>query len=183
MLRERLGTVLEFPSGITPEERELILGAATGRIKAGERPALEAKKQQLARFGLSGIPAFEGPAEEKIRRGTRESVADVSKAFAIDEINRRFQELTGTTDIASNLMGRLFTAEQIPEVLSGARRAEGFRAIDQLLNYLGLQIGGQQGVLSPYMQTLFARAGNVQDEGADWLPYLAYYLGLSLDNK
>ena len=177
MLKKRTGTALQYPSGITPEERNLILGATTERIQAGERPAIEASRQQMARFGLAGTPAFEGAAEAKIRRGTREQVAGASKAFSIDEINRRFQEMVGSSNVAGNLMSRLFTSEQMPEILSGARRAEGFRASDQMLNYLSILMGGQQGFMNPYAQTLMAR-GNVQQGAgaADWLPYLAYYM-------
>lgn len=177
MLRKRLGTTLERPSGITPEERNLILGATTERIQAGERPAIEASKQQMARFGLAGTPAFEGVAESKIRRGTREQIADVSKGFSIDEINRRFQEFAGSSEIAGNLMSRLFTSEQIPEILSGARRAEGFRASDQMMQYLSILMGGQQGFMNPYAQALMAR-GNIQPgaSSADWLPFMSYYM-------
>jgi hypothetical protein len=177
MLQERMGFALDYPTGITPEERNLILSSATERVQAGERPAIEASKQQMARFGLGGTPAFEGAAEAKIRRGTREGVADVTKAFSIDEINRKFQELTGTTNIASNLMSRLFDAEQMPEMLSGARRAEGFRASDQLLNYLSILMGGQQGMLNPMMGAISSRFGGGQQGGmGSWLPFLAYYL-------
>lgn len=177
MLQQRTGTALKYPSGITPEERELILGATTERIQAGERPALEANRQQLARFGLGGIPAFEGPSEAKIRRGTREQVADVSKDFSIDEINRRFQEMVGSSQVAGNLMSRLFTSEQIPEFLSGQRRAEGFRASDQMMQYMSMLMGGQQGFMNPYAQAMMAR-GNVQQGAgaADWMPFLAYYM-------
>lgn len=177
MLRKRLGTVLDTPTGITPEERNLILGATTERIQAGERPALEANRQQMARFGLAGMPAFEGAGEAKIRRGTREQVADVSKGFSIDEITRRIQDLTQTSDVAGNLMSRIFSSEQIPEILSGARRAEGFRASDQMMNFLSLLMGGQQGFMNPYAQALMAR-GNIQPGAstADWMPYMAYYM-------
>lgn len=177
MLRKRTGNVLDYPSGITPEERNLILGSTTERIKAGERPAIEANRQSLARMGLGGIPAFEGSSEAKIRRGTREQVAGASTAFSIDEINRRFQEMVGSSNVAGSLMSRLFEGEQIPEFLSGARRAEGFRASDQMLNYLNILMGGQQGFANPYAQALMAR-GNVQ-QGAgmgDWMPFLAYYM-------
>jgi hypothetical protein len=100
----------------------------------------------------------------------------VSKDFSIDEINRRFQEFAGSSNIAGNLMSRLFTSEQMPEILSGARRGEGFRATDQMMNFLSMLMGGQQGFMNPYAQALMARGNVQQGAGADWMPFLAYYM-------
>lgn len=179
-MRGRFGELLKYPRGLTPEEREAIISQATEGVKAAERPRLASMRTSLARMGLSGIPAFEIPEEQKIRRETSKQVAGVRGDIAIDEMTKRFQELTGSTEVAGNLMNRLFTAEQLPEVLSGGRRREGFEAISQLLNYLSLLMGGQQGMLSPLVQALMARMGTTGGEGADWLPYAGYLLGGTL---
>ncbi|GAH46731.1 unnamed protein product, partial [marine sediment metagenome] len=78
------------------------------------------------------------------------------------------------TGMAKELGTTMMRTEEIPEVLSGARRAEGFRSIDQFMNYLNMIMGGQGQMLSPYMQAIMAQGG-MGGQDLSWLPMLAYY--------
>ena len=166
--------LLEYPMGYTPEEREAIITQTLRGVKAGERGRIEAKRKGLSRMGLLGTGA-EFEEEEKERRFTAEKIAEVRKGFGVEEIMNRFQRLMGTTGMARELGTTMMRAEEIPEVLSGARRAEGFRSIDQYMNYLNMIMGGEQGALSPYMQAIMAQGG-MGGQDTSWLPFLAYYL-------
>ncbi|MBA7687158.1 hypothetical protein ES703_95618 [subsurface metagenome] len=166
--------LLEYPLGYTPEEREAIISQTLSGVKAGERGRIEAKRKGLSRMGLLGTGA-EFEEEEKERRFTSEKIAEVRKGFGIEEIMNRFQRLMGTTGMARELGTTMMRAEEIPEVLSGARRAEGFRSIDQFMNYLNMIMGGQRGMLDPYMQAIMGQAG-MGGQDMSWLPFLSYYL-------
>jgi len=173
-LQERMGFLFKYPKGYTPEEREAIISQTVRGVKGGERGRIEAKRKGLSRMGLLGTAA-EFEEEEKERRYTAEQIADVRKRFGVEEIINRFQRLLGTTGMAKELGTTLMRAEEIPEILSGARRAEGFRSIDQFLNYLNMMMGGQVGMISPYMQATMTQAG-MGGQDLSWLPMLSYYL-------
>nr|MCK4793588.1 hypothetical protein [Desulfobacteraceae bacterium] len=173
-LRERMSYLFKYPQGYTPEEREAIISQTVSGVKMGERGRIEAKRKGLSRMGLLGTGA-EFEEEEKERRYTAEQIADVRKGFGVEEITNRFQRLLGTTGMAKELGTSLMRAEEVPEVLSGARRAEGFRSIDQFMNYLNMIMQGQQGMLNPYMQATMTQAG-MGGQDLSWLPMLSYYL-------
>lgn len=173
-LEERMGFLFDFPKGYTPEEREAIISQTVKGVKMGERGRIEAKRKGLSRMGLLGTGA-EFQEEEKERRFTAEQVADVRKSFGVDEITNRFQRILGTTGATQQLMATLMRSEQIPEMLSGQRRAEGFRSIDQFLAYLNMMMGGQVGMMQPYMQATMTQAG-MGGQDLSWLPMLSYYL-------
>lgn len=172
-LRGRGKYLLDFPLGYTPEEREAIISQTLHGVKSGERARIEAKRKGLSRMGLLGTGA-EFEEEEKERRFTSEKIAEVRKGFGVEELLTRFQRLLGTTGMAKELGTTLMRSEEIPEVLSGARRAEGFRSIDQYMNYLNMIMGGQKGFLDPYMQATMAQGG-MGGSDLSWLPMLAYY--------
>lgn len=174
-MRERMGYLFKYPMGYTPEEREAIIAQTLRGVKAGERGRIEAKRKGLSRMGLLGTGA-EFEEEEKERRYTAEQIADVRKGFGVEEIVNRFQRLMGTTGMAKELGTTLMRAEEMPEVLSGARRAEGFRSIDQFMNYLNMIMGGQMGMMSPYMQATMTQAGIGEGQDLSWLPFLSYLL-------
>ena len=173
-LRERMGFLFKYPKGYTPEEREAIISQTVSGVKSGERGRIEAKRKGLSRMGLLGTGA-EFQEEEKERRFTAEQIADVRKSFGVDEITNRFQRMLATTGSAQQLGATLMRAEEVPEVLSGQRRAEGFRSIDQFLSYLNMMMGGQTGMMQPYMQATMNQAG-MGGQDLSWLPMLSYYL-------
>lgn len=173
-LKERMGFLFKYPQGYTPEEREAIISQTVKGVQGGERGRIEAKRKGLSRMGLLGTGA-EFEEEEKERRFTAGQVADVRKGFGVEEIVNRFQRLLGTTGMARELGTTLMRSEEIPEIMSGARRAEGFRSIDQFINYLNMIMGGQMGTLNPYMQATMTQAG-MGGQDMSWLPMLSYYL-------
>jgi hypothetical protein len=173
-LKERMAYLSDYPKGYTPEEREAIIAQTVKGVQGGERGRIEAKRTGLSRMGLLGTGA-EFEEEEKERRYTAEQIADVRKGFGIDEITNRFQQILGTTGAQQQLAATLMRAEEAPEVLSGARRAEGFRSIDQFMNYLNMLMGGQTQMMNPYMQATMTQAG-MGGQDLSWLPMLSYYL-------
>jgi hypothetical protein len=173
-LKGRMGYLFEYPRGYTPEERQAILNYATRGVERGERARIESKRKGLSRLGLLGTGA-EFEEEEKERRSTREAVSGLKEGLAIDEIRNRFQDILGTTGMARDLATTLMRAEQGPEVLSAARRGEGFTATQQLLQYLSLLMGGQTGMMNPYMQAVMAQMG-IGGQDMSWLPFASYLL-------
>lgn len=173
-LRERMQFLFNYPKGYTPEEREAIISQTVKGVQMGERGRIEAKTKGLSRMGLLGTGA-EFEEEEKERRFTAEQIADVRKGFGVDEITNRFQRILSTTGATQQLAATLMRGEQIPEILSGQRRAEGFRSIDQFLSYLNMLMGGQTGMMNPYMKATMTQAG-MGGQDLSWLPMLSYYL-------
>jgi len=174
-LRERYSYLLKYPKGITPEEREAIISYTLGGVKAGERGRIEAKRKGLSRMGLLGTGA-EFEEEEKERRYTAEQVAGVRKGFAVEDIQNRLNALMTTTGGAQSLLATLMQTEQVPEVLSAGRRGEARASLDQLMNYLGLTMGGAGQYLGPYGQGIQTQAGFQTGGGASFLPWLMYLL-------
>ena len=142
-LQGRLGYTLDFPLGYSPEERELILNQAISGVDLGERTRQEALTSRLAGTGALGT-GFEAPERAAIGRETSQQKAGIRKGVALGELQNRIANLASTSNIAGSLISRLFETEQIPEILSAGRRGEGARAIDQMLNYLGMMMGGQE---------------------------------------
>lgn len=176
MLRDRFKLLMDYPRGLTEEERQAILNFATQGIKRGERGELQSMVDRLSRIGLAG-GGFELTEAEKIKRATREAVSAIQQGVAIDEAQRRFNELMGTTGAAQGLMGTFMTSEQIPEVLSAARRRESRDAMNMLLQYLQSLMGGQSNVYwQAIMNSLMGQQGQTGGSMVDWLPWLARYL-------
>jgi len=174
-LRERYGDLLKYPRGITPEEREAIISYTLRGVKSGERGRIEAKRKGLSRMGLLGTGA-EFEEEEKERRFTAEQVADVRKGFGVEDIQSRLNALMQTTGGAQSLLATLMQTEEVPEMFSAGRRGEARASLDQLMNYLGLTMGGAGQYLGPYGQGIFAQAGGQGGGGASFLPWLMYLL-------
>jgi len=174
-LMERYQYLLKYPKGITPEEREAIISYTLRGVKSGERGRIEAKRKGLSRMGLLGTGA-EFEEEEKERRFTAEQVADVRKGFGVEDIQSRLNALMTTTGGAQSLLATLMQTEEVPEMFSAGRRGEARASLDQLLNYLGLTMGGAGQYLGPYGQGIFAQAGGQTGGGASFLPWLMYIL-------
>lgn len=175
-IMERANQLLDYPRGLSPQERQAVINYAIEGVKRGEAGEKRGTQESLARIGMLGS-GFERKEMARVERERRKASSDVRRQLAIDDLNRRFDELMGTTGMVQGLTGTLMTAEQIPEILSGARRTEGQAAMNQFLQYLGLTSGTQQG---GYWQAIISQLMRDQgDKGGDmsWLYYLPYLIG------
>jgi hypothetical protein len=174
-LMDRIRMLLENPRGTTPQERQAIINYMTEGIKRAERPRLQSSQDQMARMGLLGS-GLELGEFERIKRGTEEQVTNAKRQVAIDELDRRFQELTGASGLAGSLLGTSMSAEQIPEVLSAARRGEGRQDMSMMLNYLQTLMGGQNSAFAPYLQAILTQMQQSGGSSNSWLPWLMYLM-------
>jgi hypothetical protein len=176
-LLERYNWLLDYKRGTTPEERQAIINYATRGIKRGQRGEMQSMTDMLSRMGLAG-GGFEMAQAQDIRRGTREDLANLQSKVAIDEIDRRFRELMGTTGMAQNLLGTVMSSEQIEEALNAARRGEGRDALKTLLSYLGMSMGGQGGdYMGALLNYILGQGGQGSGGGSDWMNWLMYLIG------
>jgi len=173
-LQERFKYLLEYPMGYSPEDRQAIINYMVGGIQRGERGEIQSLKDRLARTGLIGQPAAVEQIGE-LKRGTGEKIAGVRQGLAVDEINKRYQQMLGTTGMASQLFGVTSSIEQLKEALNAGRRSESRDAFSQLMQYLSILMGGGQN--SGYWQAIFnsMNQGGGQDIW-DLLPYFGYLL-------
>jgi len=187
-LYDKINYLFEYPRGLTDEERNAVINYMTTGVLKGERGAKHATRDRLARMGLLGS-GFEESRMADIERGTREQVADVRQGVAVDELNRRFQELMSTLGMAQNLTGTLMTSEQIKEALNAGRRGESSQGLQNLIALLQTYMGG--GNLSGAMGgllnqlSMYGKGGNVAGGGGgggteSWIPWLLYLLGGNL---
>jgi len=173
-IMERANYLLDYPRGLTPQERQSVINYAIEGVKSGEAGEKQTKRDELARIGMLGS-GFQVKEMGRIERETRQRSGDVRRELAIDELDRRFQEIIGTTGMAQGLTGTLMESEKIPEILSGARRQEGQGAINAFLQYI---MSGGAGGDSSYWQAIMSQflSGNQGGGGGDfsWLYYLPY---------
>jgi len=175
-LMERANYFLDYPRGLTPEERQGVINYAYEGIKRGERGTLQSTKDMLSRMGLLGT-GFEAQKLGEVRRGTTETVANVQRQVAIDELNRRFNELMATSGMAQSLTGTGMTAEQLVEALNAARRGEGSGAMNTLMAYLQTVMGGQSNTYWQAILNQMSKGGGATGGGiGDWLPWLMYLI-------
>jgi len=127
-LSDRYNYLMENPRGTTDAERQAIINFATERIKRGERGQMQSMTDRLSRTGMAGS-GFEESEARAIQRGTREDVASLQRQVAMDELDRRFTELMGGTQMGQSLLGTMMTGDQTAETLTSDRR-------DQWLNEL-----------------------------------------------
>ncbi|KKM06672.1 hypothetical protein LCGC14_1741660 [marine sediment metagenome] len=173
-IMERANYLLDYPRGLTPQERQSVINYAIEGVKSGEAGEKQTKRDEMARIGMLGS-GFQVKEMGRIERETRQRSGDVRRELAIDELDRRFQEIIGTTGMAQGLTGTLMESEKIPEILSGARRQEGQGAINAFLQYI---MSGGAGGDSSYWQAIMSQflSGNQGGGGGDfsWLYYLPY---------
>jgi len=174
-LQERMGGLLKYPRGLSPEERQMVINYTLGGPKRTETARMESKKKVLSRMGLLGTGA-ELEEMEKIERGTAEQEATIRTGIGIDELDRRYKELMGTTEMSSALLSRLMETEQIPELLSAGRRGEQRSFMNQLMGFFGMTQGAGMQTLQPYLQSLFGQMGQEEGGGLEMLPLLMYFL-------
>lgn len=178
-LMERANYFLDYPSGYTPEQRNAIVNQALRAIKGKERGNIQAIRDIFARQGLGGSGLQMGK-EATARRESRESVADTSARIAIEEENKIFQELAGSTGLTQNIMSLLMGAEQIPEAINAARRAEANPANAAVLQLLATLMGSSQQGLGTILQAIMNYAGGSggsssslnNGDVASWLSYI-----------
>ena len=153
---DRANMLLDQPLGLSEEERQALYNRIYEKIKGIERPAIQSQMDVISRQGLLGTPYAER-AITGIQRGTRESLTGVERDIELEEAQRRYEQLIGTTREIQSLFGTGMSAEQIKETLSAGRRGEGQNAMQMLLNYFATIYGGQD---SSYWQAILARLLN-----------------------
>lgn len=156
---DRANSLLDQPLGLTEQERQAIYNRIFEKIKGMERPAIQSQMDIASRQGLLGSPYAER-AITGIQRGTRETLAGAERDIEIEEAQRRYEQLLGTTGMAQSLLGMGMSAEQITEALNAARRGEGQDWAQMLLNYFGILYGGQNDY---YWQAILNRLLQQQD--------------------
>ena len=174
-LQERMGDLLKYPRGLTPEERQMVIDYSLAGPKRTEAARMESKKKTLSGMGLLGTGA-ELEEMEKIERGTAEQEASIRTGIGIDELDRRYKELMGTTQMSSALLSRLMETEQIPELLTAGRRGEQRDFLSQLMGFFGMTQGAGMQTLGPLLQGLFGQMGQEGGGGFEMLPLLIYLL-------
>jgi hypothetical protein len=155
---DRIKYLFENPRGMSEEEKQAIANYATRGIKEGERGNIRAIEERLARQGMAG-GGEEFQEVEKIRRGTREDVAGVQQAIAIDDAQKRFDQLMQTTSMSSMLMQLLMGGETTVEALNAARRGEGRMDLSLLLQYLGIISGSNDDSYNQALLNLLLSGG------------------------
>ena len=177
-MRGRLSDVLNRPPGLTEEERQKIKNFATQGVYRSERGRNQEVIDALSRQGLLGSGLMTDELG-RVRRESREQATGIEQSLGINEIDRRFQELMGSTDMARNLLGTLMTTEQMPEMLSGARRGESREMMAMVIQYMMMMMGGQQN--NTYWQSIFnSMDGNQSGSIWDIVPWLGPLIGGNL---
>lgn len=186
-IMERANYLLDYPRGLTPQERQATINYAIEGVKAGEAGEKQSMRDEMSRIGMSGS-GFQVSEIARIERERRQAGGDVRRELAIDDLSRRFSELMGTTGMAQGLTGTVMQGEQIPEILSAARRSEGSTTLSQLIALLGGQSGSAGGGGgSSYWQAILAQLMGGDGGGGggvggatgnlSWLYYLPYLFG------
>jgi hypothetical protein len=153
---ERANMLLDEPLGLSEEERQAIYSRIYEKIKGTERPAIQSQMDVISRQGLLGTPYAER-AITGIQRGTREALGGVERDVELEEAQRRYEQLMGTTGMVQSLFGSGMGAEQMAEAMSAGRRGEGQNWMQMLLNYFATIYGGQD---NSWWQAILARLLN-----------------------
>lgn len=178
MLMDRIKYLFDYPRGLTDEERQGIINYAVEGAKRSERPRLQATRDELARMGLLGS-GFQATETGRIRRGTSEMVTNLKRQVAIDELDRRFKELMGTTGMAQGLLGTAMESQRLPEVLSGGRRAESQGALGMLMSYLSNSMNFAGGMMPSWLGALMNQANTSGGQASgfgSWLPWFSWLM-------
>jgi len=162
--------------GTSPEERQAIINFARKGILRSERGDIQSITDRLSRQGLAESPFME-PEIRGRERFTGEQLADLKSKVMIDEMDRRYNQLMGTTGMAQGLLGTGMSAEEMVEALNAARRGEGSAALSQLLQYLNTAGGMNQGYSNLWGSLFGSQMGGSDYDIWSWLPYLSYFLG------
>jgi len=183
-LIERASALLRQPTGMTPQERERLYSYVTRGIKAPLAGELQGIEEAYGRAGLVGSP-MQISEQEKVKRDVRQQVAQARAKLAIDEQQQKLAGETAGLGAAGGALTQAAAMERAIEEANAARRGEGQRGIDQLLELFRTLFGASSANYGTILQTIMSRiSGGNQQQGAgigDWLPYLGYYAGQKLD--
>jgi hypothetical protein len=180
----RANSLLDYPRGLSDEERDAIYNRAFEGIKRLERPQIQSAMDRISRMGLLGSPFAEREVSG-IQRAGRELLGQTERDISIEETSRRFNELMQTSQLAQQLMGAGMSADQIAEALSAGRRGEAQSSMQMLLNYFATISGGQNNLYQQAILNRIGQSGTGTSGGSilDWLPYLAYLGGSYLGKR
>lgn len=153
---DRANMLLDQPLGLSDEERQAIYNRIYEKIKGTERPAIQSQMDVISRQGMLGTPYAERSITG-IQRGTREMLGGAERDVELEEAQRRYDQLMGTTGMVQSLFGSGMGAEQMAEALSAGRRGEGQNWMQMLLNYFATIYGGQD---NSYWQAIMNRLLN-----------------------
>jgi hypothetical protein len=174
-LGSKVGSLTQYPAGMSPQERTATINQMVEKIRAGEKPEVESMRVRMARQGLLGSGIEETETQE-IGRGYNEAVAGAKRDVTIDEMRRKASETIASANAAGGLAGLLMGGETGVEGVNAARRGEGERGLQNVLQLLQLLYGQQAAAINPYAQAVMTQYGG-GGGGADlsslaYLPYL-----------
>jgi len=170
----KVGSLTQYPAGMSPQERNAVINQMTEKIRAGEKPEVESMRVRMARQGLLGSGIEEARTGE-IERGYDVDVAGAKRDVAIDEMRRKASETIASANAAGSGLGLLMGGEAGVEGMNLARRGEGRTDIQMLLQLLQILYGQQAAAINPYaaaVQTQYGQGGGTDMSGLAYLPYL-----------
>ncbi|MCG7851443.1 MAG: hypothetical protein MIO92_02870, partial [Methanosarcinaceae archaeon] len=158
-LGSKVGSLTQYPAGMSPQERNAVINQMTEKIRAGEKPEVESMRVRMARQGLLGS-GIEETERGEIGRGYNEAVAGAKRDVTIDEMRRKASETIASANAAGGLAGLLMGGETGAEGVNAARRGEGRMDIQMLLELLKVLYGQQSAAVNPYAQAVMTQYGS-----------------------
>ena len=172
----KVGSLTQYPAGMSPAERNATINQMVEKIRAGEKPEVESMRVRMARQGLLGSGIEEARTGE-IERGYDVDVAGAKRDVTIDEMRRKLSDTIASANAAGSGLGLLMGGEAGVEGMNLARRGEGRMDIQMLLELLKILYGQQASAINPYAQAVMTQYGGGGQGGTDlsglaYLPYL-----------
>ena len=171
----KVGSLTQYPAGMSPQERNAVINQMTEKIRLGEKPEVESMRVRMARQGLLGSGIEEARTGE-IERGYDVDVAGAKRDVAIDEMRRKASETIAAANAAGSGLGLLMGGEAGVEGMNLARRGEGRMDIQMLLQLLQILYGQQASAINPYAQAVMTQygqgGGGADMSGLAYAPYL-----------
>jgi len=174
-LGSKVGSLTQYPAGMSPQERNAVINQMTEKIRAGEKPEVESMRVRMARQGLLGS-GIEETERGEIGRGYNEAVAGAKRDVTIDEMRRKASETIASANAAGSGLGLLMGGEAGVEGMNLARRGEGRMDIQMLLQLLQILYGQQSAAVNPYAQAVMTQygggGGGMDLSSLAYLPFL-----------
>ena len=171
----KVGSLTQYPAGMSPMERNAVINQMTEKIRAGEKPEVESMRVRMARQGLLGS-GIEETERGEIGRGYNEAVAGAKRDVTIDEMRRKASETIASANAAGSGLGLLMGGEAGVEGMNLARRGEGRMDIQMLLQLLQILYGQQSAAVNPYAQAVMTQygggGGGMDLSSLAYLPFL-----------
>ena len=136
-LMERGTGLLNMPLGYTPEMMASWFGRDFSKIRGMETPYREDLLRTLGREGMLGT----GEALTTMGKSAwdvERSISDLTRDLFMAGEEKKKQDLLDYTNLAQTLFGQGMGYNQLIEILNAARRGEGERAMNMLLELLGM---------------------------------------------